>query len=63
MPYKIVLHLMDVEIKENHFIHAENLRDAKFKSLKFQSGKRVRKIDHLRMTELEVREQCGIYED
>ena len=63
MPYKIVLHMLDVELQEVHFIHAENLRDAKFKSLKFQSGKRTRKVDYLRMTELEVKEQCGVYED
>ena len=63
MPYKIVMHPMNTEILEIHYIHADHTRDAKFKSLKFQCGKSYRKIDYLRMSEIEVQEECGIYED
>ena len=64
MPYKIVIHKMNVETKEKHYIHAENTRDAKRKSLKFLiPGILVRKIDYIRMTELLVREECGVFED
>lgn len=61
--YRIIMHPYNVEIAENHYIHAENTRDAKFKSLKFQCGKSYRKIEYLRKTEMEVREECGIFED
>ena len=63
MSYKIVMHRMDAEIKEVHYIHADHTRDAKFKALKFQCGKSYRKIEYLRMSEIEVREERGIYED
>ena len=63
MPYKIVLHNMYTETVETHYIHAENERVAKFKALKFQCGKKYRKIDYLRMTEIEVLEECGVYDD
>lgn len=63
MPYKIVMHPYDVEIAEIHYIHAENVRDARFKALKFHKGKPLRKIEYLRKTEMEVFEECGVFED
>ena len=64
MPYKVVMRKMDVEIPEIHYIHAENTRDAKRKSLKFFNPEvLLRKIDYIRMTELEVMEECGVFDD
>ena len=64
MPYKIVLWRMDTQLSEIHYIHAENTRDAKRKSLRFfRPGIQLRKIDYFRTTEFMVREECGIYED
>ena len=63
MPYKIVMRKMRTEKSDIHYIHAENTRDAKRKSLKFQCGILYRKIDYIPLTELEVHEECGIYED
>ena len=63
MPYKVILHRMDVEIAEKHYIHAMHTRDAKRIALKFQCGNLYRKIEYIRMTEFEVREECGVYED
>ena len=64
MPYKIVMWKMNTEIPDIHYIHAENMRIAKRKSLRFFSAEiPLRKIDYIRMTEILVREECGIYED
>ena len=63
MPYKIVIRKLDVMIPEIHYIHAENRRDAKFKSLRFQTpDKKICGIDYIPMTEFLVKEECGIYE-
>ena len=64
MPYKIVLWKMNTEIPETHYIHAENTRDAKRKSLRFfVPGIVLRKIDYIRTTEIIMREECGKYDD
>ena len=64
MLYKIVMQKLRVEQSEVHYIHAENTRDAKRKSLKFfNPAVLLRKIDYIRMTELEVIEECGVFED
>lgn len=63
MPFKVILHPMNVEIAEKHYIHAKHTRDAKRKALKFQCGILYRKIEYIPMTEFEVREECGVYED
>lgn len=63
MPYKVVLHRMDMETSEVHYIHAKHTRDAKRIALKFQCGILYRKIDYIPMTEFEVWEERGVYED
>lgn len=64
MPYKIVLRKMRHGISEVHYIHAENSRDAKRKSLRFFNAEDPAwKIDCIRMTEFLVKEECGKYED
>ena len=55
MPYKVIL--------EMHYIHARHTRDAKRIALKFQCGVLYRNIEYIPMTEMEVREECGVYED
>ena len=64
MPYKIVMRKLRVEQCEVHYIHAENTRDAKRKALRFLNPEILfRKIDYIRMTELEVMEERGVFED
>lgn len=64
MPYKIIMWKMNTEIPEIHYIHAENTRVAKRKALRYMlSGILLRKIEYVRMTEILVQEECGIFED
>ena len=64
MPYKIVMRKLRHGVLEKHYIHAENTRDAKRKSLRFfNAGDPVMKVDYIPMTEFLVREECGVYED
>ena len=64
VPYKIVIRNLKNEIPEIHYIHAENTRDAKRKSIQFFRPEiLVRNVEYIRMTEFLVREECGIFED